>query len=209
MKTKKSFALRVAAAAFGVAVLTAAGTAIASADDELGDEGVDVNVDISPIVEPGVLALSVADDSTTLTEDGSTDVVRQFTGTLPLVTVTDTRTGDEIPDGAFWAVVGSASAFLNQTAPDAAPIGADHLGWEPALVQGEGEAFISVGDDVQTVLDGDRGLVNQELLFLADSAADAAAAGGTWSANANLFLRVPATVTPGSYTSVLTLSLFE
>ena len=52
------------------------------------------------------------------------------------------------------------------------------------------------------------GLVDQELLALAiDSGAIASE--GQWTANANLFLRTPATVAPGSYSSTLTLSLFE
>lgn len=204
---KKSYLLRAAASAFTAVVLTAAGAAVASAADE-PEQDVEVNVEVTELAEPGVLALSVASPSTTLTENGSTELVRQFTGELPLVTVTDTRTGDEIPDGAFWAVVGTASDFVHQTDPGAPAITAGHLGWEPALVQGDGEAFISVGDEVETVLDGDRGLVDQELLFLGDSV-PAVDAGGIWTANANLFLRVNSTVTPGAYKSMLTLSLFE
>ena len=56
--------------------------------------------------------------------------------------------------------------------------------------------------------DGGPGLVDQELLFLGESA-EAADSGGIWSATAGLQLRVGADVAPGSYTSVLTLSLFE
>lgn len=204
----KPFGLQLTAATFGAAVLIAAGASVASAAPA-DDTDVDVQVDIQPVEQPGVLALSVAADTTTLTESGSTDLVRQFTGELPLVSVTDTRTADEIPDGAYWAVVGSASDFVKSGDPSAAPIGAEYLGWNPSLVRGEGEAFVSVGDEVGTALDGGKpGLVDQELLFLADSG-PAQAAGGTWTANADLFLRVPATTAPGSYTSVLTLSLFE
>ena len=132
-------------------------------------------------------------------------VEQGVTGTLPTVTVTDTRTADQIPVGAFWSVTGMAEDFTE--ADSAAVITADNLGWTPALVQGDGEAFILVGDDVAPAEDGGPGLVGQELLFLGDSAP--AAAGGSWSANADLTLRVPATVEPGSYSSVLTLSLFE
>ncbi|HEY9266899.1 MAG TPA: hypothetical protein VIQ11_20080 [Mycobacterium sp.] len=38
---------------------------------------------------------------------------------------------------------------------------------------------------------------------------EAVAAEGSWTANANLFLRTPAAVAAGNYTSTLTLSLFE
>src|SRR5690606_23881349 len=119
-------------------------------------------------------------------------------------TVTDTRTADQVPDGAFWTVLGSATDFTKSGGGEA--ISASNLGWVPTLLQGDGESFISVGDDVAAEVDGGRGLVDEELLYLADSAD---AVGGTWSANADLKLRLPADVAPGSYSSVLTLSLFE
>jgi hypothetical protein len=87
-------------------------------------------------------------------------------------------------------------------------IGAENFGWAPSLVAGEGEAFVSVGDSIDTALEGGAGLVDQELLFLADSG-PALEQAGSWSASADLFLHVPATVAPGAYASVLTLSLFE
>jgi hypothetical protein len=52
------------------------------------------------------------------------------------------------------------------------------------------------------------GLVDQEILALAADSG-AIAQEGTWSANADLFLRTPVTVAPGSYSATLTLSLFE
>jgi hypothetical protein len=195
--------------AFAAALLVSAGAAAASAEETpLDDQGVDVHVDVQPLTQPGVLAMSVAGTSANLTEDGSTDLVRQFTGTLPEVTVTDTRTADEIPDGAFWYVMGSASDFHGA---GAASISAAHLGWSPRLVAGAGDPNVSEGGDVLTAMDKEidntpgRGLVDKELLFLGD----AATAGGTWSANAALTLRVGADVAPGAYSSVLTLSLFE
>lgn len=198
-------ALRCGVVAFGAALLLSAGASVASAEPSPDDLGIDINVDVQEVSQPGVLAMTVAGEaSTTLVEDGSTDLVRQFTGTLPTVTVTDTRTPDQIPDGATWTVLGVAENFT--TADGAATITADNLGWSPALLDGGGESFVQVGGDVAPAQDGGPGLVDQELLFLSDSAQ---AAGGTWSANAGLTLRVPATVEPGSYSSVLTLSLFE
>ncbi len=71
--------------------------------------------------------LTVAANSTTLTEadESSVEGTREFNGALPEVTVTDTRT--EVPEGAYWYVLGSASAFTG----DAGEIGADNLGWAP------------------------------------------------------------------------------
>lgn len=204
-----SRALRCSAIAFGAVLLASAGAAAASADEtDHGAQDIDVNVEIQEIKEPGVLALTVAGTGTAeLSEDGSTDLERRFTGTLPTVTVTDTRTAEEIPDGAYWYVMGTASDFVD--AETTASFSAGHLGWAPALLAGDGEPFVSVGDEVAPVTDeGGRGLVEQELLYLVDSE-PGAAAGGSWSATAGLELKVPADVEPGSYSSTLTLSLFE
>lgn len=205
---KKSLIVRYSAIALGAALLVSAGAAAASAEENLGDTDIDVNVEIPQIDEPGLLALTVASGSTTLSEDGSNGLDRRFTGTLPTVTVTDTRTADEIPAGSAWYVMGSASEFT--AAGSTATISAEHLGWTPELVEGAGagEDFISVGGDVAPVADGGAGLVDQELLYLGE-AEEAASSGGSWSATAELLLKVPATVEPGSYTSTITLSLFQ
>jgi hypothetical protein len=199
----------VAAGAVGVVL---AGTVVTSpAAAEPGDSGeVRVTVDIEEIAEPGVLAMSIAGNAVALAENGSTLLVRQFVGTLPTVTVTDTRTAAEVPDGAAWAVLGSATDFA---AAGQAPITADHLGWKPRLLDGGDTGLVSEGEEVVTVLDeqtqpgNNVGLVDQELLV---STFDSeAVAGDAYSVNADLFLRTPADVAAGRYTSTMTLSLFE
>jgi hypothetical protein len=206
MEKRRVFA-RCSVAVVGAALLVGvAGAAIA---DEYGDQDVDVNVAITELDEPGVLAMSVAGSSTTLTEDGSTATVRQFTGALPTVTVTDTRTAEEIPDGAFWYVLGSSSDFTGDAGQPA--IGAGHLGWAPSLIDGGESGLVAAGDEVDTVLDTGPnavGVVDQELLAMAFDS-EAVASEGSWTATADLFLRTPATVAPGDYTATITLSLFE
>ncbi|MFC8847934.1 MULTISPECIES: hypothetical protein [unclassified Micromonospora] len=198
-----------AAGAVGALLVVAAQSPAPAAPGD--DADVTVTVDIEEIDEPGVLALSIAGDSVALSEDGSTLLVRQFVGNLPTVTVTDTRTPDEVPDNAAWAVLGSATDFVGDAGQ--APIGAGHLGWKPRLVDGDESGLVSEGEEVVTVLDeptqpgNNVGLVDQELLV---SAFDSAAvAGDAYSVDAELFLRSPADVAAGSYTSTLTLSLFE
>src|SRR5699024_9926992 len=97
------------------------------------------------------------------------------------------------------------------TAEGAPEIGADHLGWTPALVSEDEGGWVSAGDQVDTVLDeGDDavGLVAEELLALSlDSSASRPT--GEWEANADLFLKTPADVAPGSYSATLTLTLWE
>jgi len=203
---------RLAAAGAAGAALAATMALPAPAAAEPGDSSdIEVTVDIPEIAEPGVLALSIDGDSVALSEDGSTLLVRQFVGTLPTVTVTDTRTPEEVPDGAAWAVLGSATDFAGSAGQ--APIGAGNLGWRPHLVDGGGTGLVTEGEEVVTVLDeptqpgNNVGLVDQELLV---STFDSeAVTGDAYSANAELFLRTPADVAPGTYTSTLTLSLFE
>ncbi|GGO21106.1 hypothetical protein GCM10011576_39060 [Micromonospora parathelypteridis] len=170
-----------------------------------------VTVDIEEITEPGVLAMSIAGDSVALSEDGSTLLVRQFVGSLPTVTVTDTRTPEEVPDNAAWAVLGSATDFVGGAGQ--APISAGHLGWKPRLLDGGDTGLVTEGEEVVTVLDeptqpgNNVGLVDQELLV---STFDSeAVTGDAYSVDADLYLRTPADVAAGSYTSTLTLSLFE
>jgi len=177
-----------------------------------GDSGdLQVTVDIEEIREPGVLALTITGNSVALAENGSTLLVRQFAGTLPTVTVTDTRTAEEVPDGAAWAVLGSATDFVG--AAGQAPISAGHLGWKPNLIDGGNTGLVTEGEEVVTVLDAPTqpgnnvGLVDQELLVSTfDSEAVTA---DSYSVNASLYLRTPSDVAAGSYTSTLTLSLFE
>jgi hypothetical protein len=203
---------RLAVAGAASAVLAGAMALPSPAMAAPGDSGdVRVTVDIDEINEPGVLAMSIAGDSVALAENGSTLLVRQFVGTLPTVTITDTRTADEVPDGAAWAVLGSATNFTGDAGQ--APISAGHLGWRPNLIDGGDTGLVTEGEEVVTVLDeptqpgNNVGLVDQELLV---STFDSeAVAGDAYSVNANLYLRAPADVAAGSYTSTLTLSLFE
>lgn len=210
MSTSNRKRLAAAGAAGAVLAGTMALQAPALADPGDSDD-VRVTVDIEEIDEPGVLAMSIAGDSVALSENGSTLQIRQFVGTLPTVTVTDTRTAEEVPDGAAWAVLGSATDFAGTAGQ--APISAGHLGWKPRLIDGGETGQVTEGEEVVTVLDeptqpgNNVGLVDQELLV---STFDSeAVTGDAYSVNANLFLRAPANVAAGSYTSTLTLSLFE
>jgi hypothetical protein len=182
------------------------------ASAEPGDsEDVRVTVDIAEIREPGVLALTIAGNSVALSEDGSTLLIRQFVGTLPTVTVTDTRTPEEVPAGAAWAVLGNCTEFAGSAGQP--PISAGHLGWRPNLIDGGDTGQVSEGQEVVTVLDpptqpgNNVGLVDQELLV--STFDSAAVTGDSYTVNANLFLRTPVDVAPGTYTSTLTISLFE
>ena len=207
--SKTAFAARCTAVTIGTALLVGvAGIAMAE-EGTNGDHDVAVNVAITEIAQPGVLAMTVAGTSTDLVEDGSTATVRQFTGALPTVTVTDTRAAEDIPADAAWYVLGSSTDFTGDAGQ--APISAGHLGWTPDLVDGGESGQVSEGDQVDTVLDSGAnavGLVDQELLAMAYNSGDIATE-GQWTATANLFLRTPATTTPGDYTANLTLSLFE
>lgn len=202
--------LRAAAAALGcVLVVGGAGSAFAANnDDEMGNQQVGVAVQIDAI---GALTLSVASGSTALSEVASTDPdIRAFSGALPDVTVTDDR--QYVPAGVFWYVTGQASALTSgQNSIDAG-----HLGWTPKMVIAQGNGEVAEGDPVATVLDPDPvqgvknnvGLVGNELLALSLDAQSAAAV-GSWTAGADLLLKVPKAVAPGAYSGTITITLWE
>lgn len=204
---KKGMAARCAVGILGGLMLAGVGTAAFAEFPNADDSGdVDVKVDITP-TENGALSLTVAGTETTLAESGTTASYRQFTGALPNVTVTDTR--EDVPAGVFWYVTGQASDFVGTAGQ--ANITPDHLGWAPNLLTAN-NGEVSEGDTVGTSIDGGAngvGLVGQELLALSLDSSEAQAASGQWTANANLVLKTPVDVAPGSYTSTLTLSLFE
>ncbi|GAA4519441.1 MULTISPECIES: hypothetical protein [Nonomuraea] len=199
-----------AAAVLGVALagVGVAGPAVADDDPE---QGIDVTVTIEPGTTPGQVSMTVADNGgVSLQEDGSNAAARQFVGTLPTVTVNDTRRPEEIPAGDFWAVVGQAGEFT-ATSGSTPPIGSQYLGWRPRLLTDSSSGAVEAGEPVSSVIsDGSGapavGLQGQELLVSTANSADEI---GTWQVNADLTLRTPADVTAGEYHSTLTLSLFN
>ncbi|WP_432872334.1 hypothetical protein [Microbispora rosea] len=198
-----------AASVLGLALAGAATPALA--DDDPATGGVDVSVNIQPTTTPGQLSMTVADNNgVSLEENGSDAAARQFTGTLPTVTVTDTRTPEEIPAGEYWAVVGQASQFVAADDP-AKTIGPEYLGWKPHLISDSSTGAVAAGEPVSSVVsDGtgapEVGLKGQELLVSSANSADEI---GTSQVNADLALRTPTDVAAGEYHSTITLSLFN
>ncbi|MDR2453200.1 MAG: hypothetical protein LBD51_01315 [Bifidobacteriaceae bacterium] len=208
---KKLDMSRLAAAGLGGLLLCGVG-GMAFADPEFDDEAVAVMVEIDPL-DTGVLSMSAASNQTSLAERTSADSsLREFAGVLPDVTVSDTRTN--VPAGVGWYVLGTATAFQGDgTQPD---IPAANLGWEPILDDAVDPGSVAAGDLIGTALDAvpGRGLAGGadpgggELFAWTDDSA-AIAHEGSWTARANLVLKTPASIAPGDYQSVLTLTLFE
>ncbi|MBD8078044.1 hypothetical protein [Cellulosimicrobium arenosum] len=209
-RAKKQF---VAGGALGAMLIGTVALGSAASADPGDTTDVEVSVSIESTVEPGNLAMSVAADSTSLDEvDTTVDGTREFTGTLPTVTVTDTRAVEEVPEGAFWAVLGQATDFMGSDGQDA--IGAENLGWAPMLEEAGESGLVEAGEEVDPALEGDTdegnnvGLVDQELLVSTFDSTEVNPE-GSWSANADLTLRTAEDVEGGDYSSTLTLSLFE
>ena len=106
-----------------------------------------------------------------------------------------------MPAGVFWYVTGQSSALTATGVPE---LGPEHLGWAPHLLT-ENDGEVAEGPDVGTIFDeapNNVGLEGEEFLALAlDS--EGARAVGTWEANADLVLKTPKDVAPGSYSGTL------
>ena len=145
------------------------------------------------------LALTVADfgPSVELSAPENLGDRLRLTGALPQVTVNDSRTAAQAGAGG-WAVSGQADAFTStgQT------VTADNLGWTPAVVTPR--AGLSAGPVVATALSGGTGLARPSQL----ASADAAGRWGSAVIGAGLVLEVPVATQPGTYTGMMTVTLF-
>lgn len=197
--------------ALGSATVLLATTAVAApvpppAPGPVDEGGVPLLVEV---VDQGALAMTVDTSPVVLTESGSDGGVRQFTGTLPTVTVTDTRALSE--EGEAWAVIGDTSDFTS--ADGSAVISGTYLGWEPRLVSTPPDDDGSVVEGVPVASEADDGtgvVGGYDLLVSTFDSTVAREFGSSWEATADLDLRVPAEeAPPGSYSATLTLSLFE
>ncbi|MFS0705297.1 alpha/beta hydrolase-fold protein [Cellulomonas sp. 179-A 9B4 NHS] len=154
---------------------------------------------VVPEGEQGVLALSVADhgDGVTLGSAGNAGDRLRFTGALPAVTVTDSRSVAQA-GASGWAVSGQAYAFTSGTRL----LDAQHLGWRPRVETPR--AGLAAGAERATALGGGEGLAVPGRL------ASAAPEGrfGSATLGADLVLELPVDTAPGTYEGTLTLSLF-
>lgn len=154
---------------------------------------------VIPEGEDGVLAMTVADfgDAVQLSAPENTGDRLRFTGALPEVTVSDSRTSEQAGQGG-WAVTGQSDAFTSA----GQSISAAHLGWTPQVLTPR--PGLVPGAAVGTALDGGPGLAVPARL----ASADAQGRYGTASVGAALRLEVPVGTQPGTYTGMLTVSLF-
>jgi enterochelin esterase-like enzyme len=160
--------------------------------------GIPVHAEIAE-GENGVLALSVADfgDRVEMSEPENLGDRLRFTAELPEVAVTDSRTAQQAGLGG-WTVAAQAQPFVSggQT------IESDHLGWLPKVLTPR--PGLTAGERLLTALDGGLGLgASGEL-----AAATSEGRFGSATLGAALQLEVPVDTQPGSYSSVLSISLF-
>lgn len=165
-----------------------------------GDTSAGIPVEATiPEGENGVLALTIADfgDGVALSEPENMGDRLRMTGKLPEVTVSDSRTAQQAGVGG-WSVTGQADAFTSagQT------ITADHFGWVPHVLTPR--PGLVEGPPVETVLDGAPGLETPSALATASSEGRF----GSATMDADLMLEVPVGTQPGTYTGMLTVSLF-
>ena len=152
-----------------------------------------------PEGQDGALTLTVADfgDTVELSAPENAGDRLRLVGELPQVTVSDSRNATQAGDGG-WAVSGQADAFTSS----GQTLSAAHLGWTPRLVAQK--AGVRAGAAVATVLDGGPGLATPSPLV-------SATAEGRWGSAtvaADLRLEVPVDTQPGTYTGMVTVTLF-
>jgi type 1 glutamine amidotransferase len=158
-----------------------------------------IPVDVAIVDAPGALSLTVGayGGSVTLQRDGDRDDRWRFRGSLPTVTIDDTRNASQAAGGG-WAASGQSSDFASA----AGALPAEHLGWQPRLLQER--PGVVLGQRTPTVLDGGDGLSVPSPLASATNAERR----GSAQVSADLFLEVPVGTTEGDYSARLTLSLF-
>lgn len=166
-------------------------------------EGIELDVTVPAPGEggpgDGALVLSIADnDGVALTGGHNVGDARRFLGTLPTISVTDSRSDAEAGANGGWSVSGQSSDLV----AEGRTIRAGHLGWTPALV--EPRQGIEAGSRIPSILRDGPGLAQPQTLGSASSEGRV----GTTGLTAELRLEVPVTTQGGEYGGELTVSLF-
>ncbi|MBD3943208.1 endo-1,4-beta-xylanase [Microbacterium sp. NEAU-LLC] len=166
--------------------------------DRADGDGIPVQATVAETA-PGSLTLSVADfgDGVVLSQGADAGDRLRFTGQLPEVTVTDSRTAEQAGDGG-WAVTGRSTDL----ASGGDTVAAGHLGWTPQVVSPR--AGVAAGAAIGTVLDGAAGLAAPQAL----ATASVAGRFGSTTLGAALALELPVDQAPGTYRGTVSVSLF-
>ncbi|WP_069387675.1 alkaline phosphatase [Cellulosimicrobium cellulans] len=149
--------------------------------------------------EQGSLTMTVADAGEGVALEGGANVGDRlrFNGTLPTVSVSDSRSNAQAGQGG-WAVAGQAGDLVSGESV----LRADRLGWTPGVLTDK--PGVTPGAPVATSLAGGEGLATPATLATATSEGRL----GTTELTADLALEVPVDTRAGEYEGSLTVSLF-
>ncbi|ALJ21653.1 WxL domain-containing protein [Microbacterium sp. No. 7] len=155
-----------------------------------GPTSADISVSFDVPAAAGGLTISVGNAEVSLGTAALSSALDAFvaSGTLPAVTVTDTRAS-----GAGWTVSGIASSFVNGQGDE---LPGARLGWTPRVVS-TSDGQVAAPGDVSTDLSGGSTLVSSQ----------AGASRGTAVAEADLSFTVPTNAPAGGYTGTITLTV--
>ncbi|MBI9113515.1 alkaline phosphatase [Sanguibacter suaedae] len=169
-------------------------------EDEPDASGIEVRATVPEQGEvEGSLTMTIAGAQEGVTLSGGENVGDRlrFTGKLPTVSVTDSRSNDAAGQGG-WAVSGQSGDLTAA----AQTIRATHLGWTPGLLTTK--PGVAPGSKVKPVLSGGEGLATPATL----ASATTEGRFGTTDMTAELALEVPVDTRAGDYSGTLTVSLF-
>ncbi|MYS83431.1 hypothetical protein [Embleya scabrispora] len=144
---------------------------------------------ITGAVTPGALTITQQASAIKLSDITLNGQAQNMTGALNPVTVKDFRGG-----ATGWTLTGAVTPFTNG---DGGTIAADKFSWTPKVAAGPGSPSVAVAGAAGPIGSG---------ATLA-SAPNAAVTGGTFTADADLSLAVPAYQKIGTYSATLTLSI--
>ncbi|MCR2794038.1 endo-1,4-beta-xylanase [Microbacterium sp. zg.Y625] len=167
--------------------------------DAADGDGIPIEATVPEASEPGSLSLTVADygDGVKLDSAQNAGDRLRFTGSLPTITVTDSRNDEQASDGG-WSTSGQSTSLVSGERT----LTADHLGWTPKVLTPR--PGVTAGAWVPTVLSNGPGLATAQRL----AAATADGRYGSTQLSAGLVLDVPVGTAPGTYRGTLTVSLF-
>lgn len=160
-------------------------------------DGIPIEAEITD--QPGALTLTVGDygDAVQLGNETTTGDRIGFTGSLPGITITDSRNATQAAGGG-WSATGQSTPFTSGTTR----YGGEHLGWTPRLTTPKNG--VTPGNAVATALSDGPGLATPSALATASNEARR----GDTTVTADLQLELPVDATAGKYTGALTVSLF-